>query len=81
MTIYWERCDICGRHRPTRQCWLHPERNVCPYCCLSCPERQLCPKPAWFPNLKIVAPVRHARRAREEARKALEDLLRKLEGE
>ena len=57
MTIYWERCSICGRHYPTKTCWLHPELNVCPHCCLLCPERSICPNPAWFPNLKLEAPV------------------------
>jgi hypothetical protein len=79
LTIYWERCDVCGRHRPTRQCWLHPERNVCPYCCLSCPERHLCPRPAWFPHLRKVVAAKPMRRPREEAKRALEDLLKKLE--
>ncbi len=77
MSIYWERCDICGRHRPTRQCWLHPERSVCPYCCLACPERGHCPRPAWFPSLRGAVPRRIE--PREEAKKALEELLRKLE--
>ncbi len=77
MSIYWERCDVCGRHRPTRQCWLHPERSVCPYCCLACPERNQCPRPAWFPSLRGVVP--RAAETKEEAKKALEELLRKLE--
>ncbi len=81
MSIYWEKCDICGRHRPTRQCWLHPERSVCPYCCLACPERPQCPRPAWFPSLRRSASRRTmgVAETKSEAKKALEELLRKLE--
>ncbi len=79
MTIFWERCSICGRHRPTRQCWLHPERSVCPYCCIACPERGACPRPAWYPNLRL-AERSVGREEGGEARKALEELLRRLEG-
>ncbi len=81
MTFYWERCDICGRHKPTRQCWLHPERMVCAYCCIACPERNVCPHPVWFPSLRVAAsrPAGRRRPGKEEARKALEELLRKLE--
>ena len=82
MSIFWERCDVCGRHRPTRQCWLHPERSVCPYCCIACPERPICPKPAWYPQLRVseARPERRPPPRGGEARKALEDLLRRLEG-
>ncbi|MEB3786992.1 MAG: hypothetical protein GSR75_02665 [Desulfurococcales archaeon] len=51
-TLSWERCDICGRHGPVRECTLKPGLMVCPSCCLSCPLRDKCPKPAWFPELK-----------------------------
>ena len=75
MTIYWERCSICGRHYPTKTCWLHPELNVCPHCCLLCPERSICPNPVWFPNLRLEAvreeqPAPEAREARREERAA-----------
>ncbi len=60
MTIYWERCSICGRHYPTKTCWLHPELSVCPHCCLLCPERGHCPQPAWYPNLRLEAAVAEA---------------------
>ncbi len=91
MTIYWERCDICGRHLPTKTCWLHPELSVCPHCCLLCPERSLCPNPAWFPGLRLSETRVEARVASssgrgggmsvEEKRRKLEELLRKLSGE
>lgn len=77
MSIYWERCDICGKHKPVKQCWLHPERNVCPYCCLACPERSMCPNPVWFPSLRTAERIE--KKEDEEARRALEELLRRLE--
>ncbi len=51
MTIYWERCSVCGRHLPTKTCWLHPEQQVCVFCCVFCPERSVCPNPVWYPEL------------------------------
>ena len=83
MSIYWERCDICGRHRPTKPCWLHPERPVCPYCCLVCPERSVCPNPVWYPEVRLFVQRGDIKREEEgeEARRALEELLRRLEGE
>ncbi len=89
MTIYWERCDICGRHLPTKTCWLHPELSVCPHCCLLCPERNLCPNPAWFPTLRLSevrveagasSSDRGSGMSVEEKRRKLEELLRKLSG-
>lgn len=55
---------------------------MCPYCCIACPERSLCPNPAWHSELKIVVEERKpARRVEEkgEAVKVLEELLKKLE--
>ncbi|KSW12346.1 hypothetical protein CF15_06290 [Pyrodictium occultum] len=78
MSIFWERCSICGRHYPVKQCWLHSERNVCPYCCLACPERSICPKPVWFPKLRRLY-ARRRQEERTEAKKALEELLKRLE--
>ncbi len=78
MSIFWERCSVCGRHRPLKQCWLHPERSVCPYCCIACPERSVCERPAWYPSIKAAVP----RRGHEagKAQEVLEELLRRLEG-
>lgn len=80
MSIFWERCSICGRHYPLRQCWIHSERNVCVYCCIACTERNICPKPVWLPKSRKlhVTRVKPAEGARE-ARKALEELLKRLE--
>lgn len=55
---------------------------MCPYCCIACPERSLCPNPAWHSEFKIVVEERKpARRVEEkgEAVKVLEELLKKLE--
>ncbi len=77
MTIYWERCSVCGRYESTRQCTLHPELMVCIYCCLTCVERNKCPRPAWrFESEKPVAP----KTISEEKKKLMEDLLSKLGG-
>ena len=84
MTFLWDRCDVCGRARPTRTCWLYPDRNACPYCCLACPERAQCPNPVWFPNLvtRVERPRRQPARPQRvsEAARALEELLKRLEG-
>ena len=82
MTFLWDVCDTCTRRRPTRTCWLYPERSVCPYCCAACPERAQCPRPVWLTELvapRPAAPARQERR-RAEAAKALEELLKRLEG-
>ncbi|ALL01086.1 hypothetical protein Pyrde_1038 [Pyrodictium delaneyi] len=79
MSIFWERCSICGRHRPLRQCWIHSDRNICAYCCIACPERKVCPKPVWFPELREPRITRDRSEERVEARKALEELLKRLE--
>lgn len=74
MTIFWERCSICDKHRPIKQCWLHPERDVCSYCCIICPERDECPNPVWFTRVQI----RVSAKRREEKARALEELLKRL---
>jgi len=78
VSIYWEKCSTCWRHHPVRQCWLHPEDMVCVYCCLACPERRGCPRPAWLRELK---PVEAAGGGGAEAKKVLESLLERLGGE
>ncbi len=77
MTIYWERCSICRKHKPVRQCTLWQDDMVCAECCLLCSHRGSCPAPAWFGEFRTAVPV--SERRREEARKALEDLLKRLE--
>jgi len=47
MTIYWERCMVCGRYIITRECTLHSDIAVCIYCCTSCVERSRCPRVVW----------------------------------
>jgi len=76
MTIYWERCSICGDHRPTLRCTLDPGLKVCPRCCLACPKRDECPRPAWFPE----AHPSTRGEAVEDREKLLEELLSRLGG-
>ncbi|ADV65484.1 hypothetical protein Desmu_1187 [Desulfurococcus mucosus DSM 2162] len=75
MTIYWERCSVCGYHSPVKQCTLFPDLMVDAKCCLLCPKRGVCPKPAWrFEGLVergVVSP--------DERRKLLVELLERLE--
>ncbi|MET1102171.1 MAG: hypothetical protein ABWW69_06840 [Pyrodictiaceae archaeon] len=81
MTIFWERCSICGRYYPTKTCWLHPERNICPYCCLTCPEWNECPNRVWSPRITVTKKeaIEEKKEMREEAKAILEELLKKLE--
>jgi len=83
MTMYWERCHICGNYIPTLTCWLHLERQICASCCLLCSERNHCSKPVWFPETKYKTfeEVRKVERkvAEEKIQKVLEELLGKLE--
>jgi len=76
LTIFWERCSICGRYITTRQCTLHPEVSVCIHCCLSCVERSSCPKPVW--EIKIAKPVKPIAKL-EDKKKIMEELLSKLD--
>ncbi len=80
MTIYWERCSICGRYHAVKQCTLNPDIMVCPHCCLACPLRSKCPKPVWYPEIREKHRVPQAKKAGErgEAQKVLMDLLSKL---
>ncbi len=68
---------------PTLTCWLHPERQVCSSCCLMCSERNRCPKPVWFSELKLKSmeevTVKEKKVAEEKIQKVLEELLGKLE--
>ncbi len=75
MTIYWERCGVCGRHKPTRRCTLNPELRVCPRCCLACPKREVCPRPAWFPTIQVQA---RRRVSPSDKERLLEELLSRL---
>ena len=86
MTIYWERCNICGRYRPVKQCTMNPDLMVCIHCCLLCPLRNVCPKLVWILDVskkKAEAPKAVKPKAvkpkSEEAKKVLLDLLSRLE--
>lgn len=79
MTIYWERCSICGRYHAVKQCTLIPDLMVCPYCCLACSLREKCPRPVWYRTVKPVAVKKPITAKKAEAKKVLMDLLTKLE--
>ena len=79
MTIYWERCSICGKHHIVKQCTLIPELLVCPQCCIICPRRRVCPKPVWDIEIKPVIKRRATVTRKREAEKVLMDLLSRLE--
>ena len=79
MTIYWERCSICEKHQPTRQCWLVSSIMVCANCCIFCLDRSNCSNPVWIPTIKFETKYLVESRAKDETRKALEDLLKRLE--
>lgn len=82
MTMYWERCDICGRYEPTRACWLHSEVQICATCCLLCSERNHCRTPSWFFKVKPLTreevAIKEKKAAEEKIQKVLEELLGKL---
>ncbi len=77
MTIYWERCSICGRYHAVKQCTLYNDVLVCPHCCLTCPKRNECPKPVWYAEIKPI--VKKAVPRRKEVEKVFMDLLSMLE--
>ena len=84
MTIYWERCSICGKYMVTLECTLNPQDFVCPHCCvLFCSNRvNLCSNPVWYRDLgrKIVSEKAITRKKeKEKIEKVLTDLLKKLE--
>jgi len=76
--MYWSKCDYCGViGTPVKTCVLHVNHNVCPLCCIICPERGHCSKPAWYPQVK--APRRPVKKVEEEKIKAvMKDLLERF---
>ncbi len=80
MTIYWERCGICGRYHVTKQCTMYPDLMVCPHCCLTCIHRSKCPRPVWYPTIRLKPiPQVVRKKSSDEAKKVLLDLLSKLD--
>ncbi len=52
---------------------------ICPHCCLTCPHRVKCPKPAWYPEIKPgVKPKPKISPKRREAEKVFMELLSML---
>ncbi len=75
MTIYWERCSICGNYNLVKQCTIYQDVIVCPHCCLSCVKRRECSKPVWFPEIKLFAKREAIPGKRREAEKVFMELL------
>ncbi len=78
MSIYWVRCDICGKYQVVGECTLHPLVNVCFLCCILCPERRMCSKPTWTTKI-VKAPEEKKVKVKKEVEAVLQDLLKKLE--
>mgnify|MGYP001772637937 CR=1 FL=1 len=83
MTMYWERCDFCGQHRPVMKCSTIPDFSVDAHCCVACPLRvNQCKAPVW--KLEV-APVQAVSKRRsissEEKEKLLKELTALLKGE
>jgi len=74
VTIYWDRCSVCGRNLVTLQCTMDKDTEVCPHCCTSCYIRDRCSSPAWYPtSIKVVV------KRKEAAVKVFSDLMSLLE--
>ncbi|MEM0379029.1 MAG: hypothetical protein QXP68_06270 [Thermosphaera sp.] len=82
LTIYWERCSVCGRYETVRQCTLFKDVLVDIHCCILCAKRSVCPAPAWRIALpeKPLATAPRSRLSLEEGRKLIEELTSLLEG-
>lgn len=78
MTIYWERCNVCGANRPVLECALNPGLLVDIHCCVSCAKRSSCPRPVW--TITVAAPRKEGPGI-EERKKILEELEALLRGE
>ncbi|MEM0001436.1 MAG: hypothetical protein QXS24_05320 [Desulfurococcaceae archaeon] len=80
MTIYWERCDLCGQYRPVKKCSLIPEISIDVHCCVACPYwMNKCTVPAW--RIETRSPQTPPRRSlssedKEKLLKELTSLLR-----
>ncbi|MGC8953871.1 MAG: hypothetical protein ACP5N5_04035 [Desulfurococcus sp.] len=81
LTIYWERCDVCGYYRPVKQCTLFQNLLVDAVCCISCPKRSECPRPVWRVEAVLEKPAQPRLASPEERRRLLMELLGKLSSE
>ncbi|RLG80644.1 MAG: hypothetical protein DRO13_03255 [Thermoprotei archaeon] len=78
MTIYWERCSICGKYESTRQCVMFPDIMTCIHCCVACINRDRCPKPVWIVEVKHRKLVVPKRPVEDIKKKVMEELFSKL---
>lgn len=77
MTIYWERCDLCGQYRPVKKCTLMPDISIDIHCCIACPYwMNKCGNPAWKIELPTKTSMRLSGRtiSIEEKTRLLEEL-------
>ena len=75
MTIYWDRCDLCGQYRPTSKCSLFPEIMVDVHCCFACPHREgKCKTPVWRVETLIQPQVSRKGLSDREKEKLLKEL-------
>jgi len=80
VTIYWERCGVCGGYSPVKQCTLYQDLLVDAKCCISCVKRSVCPRPVWrFEAVLGKGPVKTA--SPDEKRKLLMELLERFNEE
>ncbi|MGC8982622.1 MAG: hypothetical protein ACP5KA_02560 [Desulfurococcaceae archaeon] len=81
MTIYWDRCDLCGLHRPVRRCTLVSDISVDAHCCIACVHWMTsCTNPAWkFEVPRLQQTTRRGAISPSEKQKLLEELVSLIE--
>ena len=74
MTLYWDRCDICEKHKPTLECRLGPHIiRACINCYTTLEYAISCPA-QWHVS------TRHSRTdVKKSSLKEIEELLKMLE--
>jgi|GEM_PF-658130 len=81
MTIYWERCDLCGQHRPVKKCSLMPEISIDVHCCIACPYwMNKCTTPAWKIEEYRLQPTPRRSLSSEDKEKLIKELTSLLKG-
>jgi ribosome-binding protein aMBF1 (putative translation factor) len=76
MTIYWTRCSICGKHKPTLQCTINGRKiNVCASCYFLLGLWEKCVEKSWGEP----GGLEEKERAETDKLREIEKLLEKLE--
>lgn len=82
MTIYWDRCDFCGQHRPVKKCSTIPDISIDIHCCISCPLwLDKCKSPAWKISLPQPQTIWRKTLSGEEKERILKELTSLLKEE